>query len=94
VLDFIKFIEDDSSTTYEHVGQYLAHVSDVGINGIHKVWLFPLSLCSTTFNWFTSLAPNSIETWASLEERFHEYFYNGETELKLSNLTSIRQKKV
>jgi hypothetical protein len=27
-----------------------------------------------------------------LEERFHEYFYNGETELKLSDLTTVRQK--
>jgi hypothetical protein len=27
-----------------------------------------------------------------LEQKFHEYFYNGEIELKLSDLTSIRQK--
>jgi hypothetical protein len=27
-----------------------------------------------------------------LEERFHEYFYNGEIELKLSDLTIVRQK--
>jgi hypothetical protein len=51
-----------------------------------------LSLTGTAFNWFTSLEPNSISTWAQLKERFHEYFYNGETELKLSNLTSVRQK--
>jgi hypothetical protein len=64
----------------------------VGINDMHRVKFFPLSLIGTTFNWFTSLAPNSINTWAQLEERFHEYFYNGETELKLSDLTSVRQK--
>jgi hypothetical protein len=49
---------------------------------VHKVKLFPLSLSGTSFNWFTSLALNSIGTWAGLEEKFHEYFYNGETELK------------
>jgi hypothetical protein len=27
-----------------------------------------------------------------LEEKFHEYFYNGETELKLSDLMVVRQK--
>jgi hypothetical protein len=59
---------------------------------MHIVKFFPLSLTGTAFNWFTSLAPNSINTWAQLEERFHEYFYNGETELKLSDLTSVRQK--
>jgi DNA repair ATPase RecN len=27
-----------------------------------------------------------------LEQKFHDYFYNGEVELRLSNLTSLRQK--
>jgi hypothetical protein len=89
VPDFVKFTGEDSRTTYEHVGQYLAQVSDMGINDMHRVKFFPLSLTGTTFNWFTSLALDSINTWAQLEERFHEYFYNGETELKLSDLTSF-----
>jgi hypothetical protein len=36
--------------------------------------MFPLSLSRTGFTWFTSLAPNSIFTWAQLEQKFHEYF--------------------
>jgi hypothetical protein len=44
------------------------------------------------FNWFTSLAPNSINHWPSLEQKFHDYFYNGEVELRLSDLTTVRQK--
>jgi hypothetical protein len=59
---------------------------------VHKVKLFPLSLSSAAFNWFTLLAPNSVSTWAGLEEKFHEYFYNRETELKLSDLTAVQQK--
>ena len=90
VPDFIRFTGDDSKTTYKHVGQFLAQVSDVGTGDVHKVKLFHLSLSGVAFNWFTSLAPNnSINTWVELEEKFHEYFYNGETELKLSNLTSV-----
>jgi hypothetical protein len=42
--------------------------------------------------WFTSLSPNSIFTWAQLEQKLHKYFYSGDTELRLSHLTSIRQK--
>jgi hypothetical protein len=38
------------------------------------------------------LAPNSIDTWPTLEQRFHEYFYNREAKLRLSDLTAIRQK--
>jgi hypothetical protein len=54
--------------------------------------MFHLSLSGTVFTLFTSLAPNSIFTWAQLEQKFHEYIYSGDTELRLSHLTAIRQK--
>jgi hypothetical protein len=85
-----KFMGDDAKTTYEHIGQFLAQVNDVGITDIHKIRMFPLSLSGTAFNWFTSLPPNSIDSWDSLEQKFHDYFYNGEVELWLSDLTSLR----
>jgi hypothetical protein len=59
---------------------------------MHKIMVFPLSLTVAAFNWFTSLPPNLIDSWASLEQKFHDYFYNGEVELRLSDLTSLRQK--
>jgi hypothetical protein len=92
VPDLAKFTGDDTKTTYEHIGQFLAQVNDVGITDIHKIRMFPLSLTGTAFNWFTSLPPNSIDSWDSLEQKFHDYFYNGEVELRLFNLTSLRQK--
>jgi hypothetical protein len=54
--------------------------------------MFPLSLSGTAFTWFTSLAPNSIFAWAQLEQKFDEYFYSSNTELRLSHLTVIKQK--
>jgi hypothetical protein len=92
VPDLAKFTGDDAKTTYEHIGQFLAQVNNVGITDVHKIRMFPLSLTGTAFNWFTSLSPNSIYSWASLEQKFHDYFYNGKVELRLSNLTSLRQK--
>jgi hypothetical protein len=92
VPDFTKFNIDTAKTTYEHVGQFLAHVNDIGITDVHKVRLFLLSLSGTAFNWFTSLALNSVDTWPSLEQKFHDYFYNGEVELRLSDLTGVRQR--
>jgi hypothetical protein len=50
VPDFVKFSGEDSRTTYEHVGQYLAQVSDMGINDMHRVKFFLLSLTGTAFN--------------------------------------------
>jgi hypothetical protein len=36
-----------------------------------KLRMSSLSLFVTAFTWFTSLAPNSIFTWAQLEQKFH-----------------------
>jgi hypothetical protein len=92
VPDLAKFTGDDSKATYGHIGQFLAQVYNVGITDMHKIRMFPLSLTGASFNWFTSLPPNSIVSWVSLEQKFHDYFYNGEVELRLSNLMSWRQK--
>jgi hypothetical protein len=59
---------------------------------MHKIWLFPLSLFGIAFNWFTSLAPGSVDTWPGLEQKFHDYFYNGKVELRFSDLTAVRHK--
>jgi hypothetical protein len=85
-------MDDDAKTTYEHIGQFLAQVNGVGITDVHKIRMFPLSLTGVAINWFTNLPPNSIDSWVSLEQKFHDYFYNGEVELRLSYLTSLRQK--
>jgi hypothetical protein len=63
----------------------------VGITDVHKIRMFPISLTGAAFNWFTSLPPNSIDSFLSLEQKFHDYIYNGEVELRLSDLTSLRQ---
>jgi hypothetical protein len=68
---------DDAKTMYGHIGHVLAQVNDVLITDIHKIRMFPLSLTGTTFNWFASLPLNSIDSWVSLELKFHDYFYNG-----------------
>jgi hypothetical protein len=64
----------------------------VGITDVHKIRMFLLSLTGAAFNWFTSLPPNLIDSWVSLEQKFPDYFHNGEVELRLSDLTSLRQK--
>ena len=37
------------------------------------------------------MAPNSIQSWNQLECKFHDHFYNGDNEAKLSDLTLVRQ---
>jgi hypothetical protein len=59
VPDLAKFTGDDAKTTYEHIGQFLAQVNDVGITDVHKIRMFLISLTGAAFNWFTSLPLNS-----------------------------------
>jgi hypothetical protein len=91
VPDLAKFKGDDAKTTYEDIGQFLAQVNDVGITDVHKIRMLPLSITGAAYNWFTSLPLNSLDSWVSLEQKFHDYF-NREVELRLSDLTSLRQK--
>jgi hypothetical protein len=57
------------------------------------VRLFSLSLTGTAFAWFSSLAPRSIISSDMLEHKFHDHFYSESIKLKLTNLTSVRQRR-
>lgn len=92
VPDFPKFNGEDGRTTLEHVGQFLAQLGEAGSYDAYKIRMFPLSLSGTAFSWFSTLAPDSIHTWSQLEHKFHEHLYTGDNELRLSHLTSVKQK--
>jgi hypothetical protein len=53
--------------------------------------LFSLSLTGTAFAWLYSLPPGSIISWDMLECKFHDHFYSGSIQLKLTDLASVRQ---
>jgi hypothetical protein len=55
--------------------------------------LFSLSLTGTAFVWFSSLTPSSIDSWNQLEQKFHDHFFSGDYQLKLTDLTSVKQGK-
>jgi hypothetical protein len=81
----------NNRTTLEHVGQFVIQCGEVSSSDIYKLRLFSLSLSSAAFTWFISLRPNSIYNWSDLEQKFHDYFFTDETELKLSHLTLVKQ---
>ena len=87
---FVKFSGKDTSSTFEHISQYLAQLGEASSINELKVHLFSLSLIRTALSWFSSLAPNSIGSWEQLEQKFHEHFLCGHDELKLSHLTLVR----
>jgi hypothetical protein len=75
--DLIKFSCDDDRTTWEHISQYTAQLGGAGVYNALKVRLFYLCLTSTTFDWFSSLAPGSIISWDMLKCKFQITFIVG-----------------
>jgi len=63
VPDFIKFSGDDNRSTWEHISQYIAQLSEASSSNALRVRLFSLSLTGTVFSWFSSLPPNSVRSW-------------------------------
>jgi hypothetical protein len=61
------FSGEDGKTTLEHIDQFILQCGEASANNALKLRIFPLSLSGTAFIWFTSLAPNSIFTYAQLE---------------------------
>jgi hypothetical protein len=55
--------------------------------------LFSLSLTGTAFAWFSSLPPTSIDSWNQSEQKFHDHFFSGDYQLKLTDLTSVKEGK-
>ena len=91
VPEFTKFNGDDSHTTWKHISQYILQLGEASFNDALRVHFFSLSFTRTAFSWFSSLAPNSIRNLNQLKHKFHDHFFSGETESKLSDLTSVRQ---
>jgi hypothetical protein len=68
---FSKFSGEDGKTIFEHVSQFILQCGVASVNDTLKLRIFPLSLSGTALTWFPSLAPNSIFTWAQLEQIFY-----------------------
>lgn len=92
VPDFAKFSGQDDASSVEHVNRFLLQCGEAASRDELRVRLFSSSLSGSAFSWFTSLPPNSILTWADLEKQFHKYFFVGTHELKLTDLTKVRQR--
>ena len=76
----------------EHINRFLLLLGEVGNQDALRVRLFSLSLSGSAFAWFTTLPAKSKLYWADLERQFHQFFFSGITELKLTDLTGLRQR--
>ena len=92
VPDFTKFSSKDDTSTFEHVNRFIIQGGETGTNDALRVWLFSYSLSGPAFSWFNSLPTNSIMKWDDLEKQFHSYFFTGIHEMKITDLTNLKQR--
>ena len=90
VPDFTKFSGQGDVSIVEHVNRFILLCGEAANQDPLRVRLFFMSLSGSAIAWFTTLLANSILCWADLEQQFHQFFFSGVTELKLTDLTSLR----
>ena len=90
--DITKFSGQGEVSTIEHINRFLLQLGEAGNHDALRVQLFSLSLSGSAFALFTTLPANSIIYWANLERQFHQFSFSGVTELKLTDLTGLRQR--
>ena len=90
--DFTKFSGQGEVSTVEHINRFIVQCGEAAQHDALKVCLFSMSLSGSAFTWFTMLPANFIIYWADLEKQFHQFFYSGVEEMKLTDLTNLRQR--
>jgi len=92
IPDFTKFSWQGDVSIVEHVNRFILQCGEVANQDPLRVRLFSFSLSGSAFARFTTLPANSILYWADLEKQFHQFFFSRIIELKLTDLTSLRQR--
>ncbi|XP_058741295.1 uncharacterized protein LOC131613663 [Vicia villosa] len=89
---YTKFGGETGKSTIEHIAKYLTESGDMANNESLRVKHFPSSLTKAAFTWFTTLPPNSVDSWPKLEKLFHEQFYEGHSKISQVELSSIKRR--
>uniref|UniRef100_A0A151UFP1 Retrotransposable element Tf2 n=2 Tax=Cajanus cajan TaxID=3821 RepID=A0A151UFP1_CAJCA len=91
VPNFLKFAGALNESTVEHIARYLVECGDLANNEYLKMKYFPSLLTKHAFTWFTTLPPNSINTWVQSEGSFHEHFFREETKVSIVDLMNVKR---
>ncbi|KAK1651478.1 hypothetical protein QYE76_069283 [Lolium multiflorum] len=87
--DFNKFSGAEGSSSIEHVSRYLAQLGMASASDQLRVRCFSQSLTGPAFGWYTSLQPNSVQSWKQLEELFHTQYHSETTEAGIAELAQF-----
>jgi hypothetical protein len=76
----------------EHITRFIIQCGEAGNVDALRIHLFSSSLSGIVFSWLTPLPINSIIKWSNLQQQFHNYFFSGINEMKITDLTRLKQR--
>ena len=92
ILDFSLFSREDGQSTLEHVARITVQCGELAnyenFNHFNLI-LFPNSLTSAAFTWYTTLLRNSIQSWKEMDRQFHTQFFKAELEVYITELSRV-----
>ena len=77
----------------QHVAHFVETYDNVGTYGDLMVKQFIRSLKGNAFDWYTDLAPGSIDSWNQMEREFLNRFYSTQCIVSMMELTNLKQWK-
>ena len=72
-----------------NINQFIAQCAKASQNNFLRLQIFHLSLIGVAFTWYSSLLPNSIQSWANMKCLFHNRFYRPQPEASILALLGI-----
>ena len=74
------------------MSKFTIQCREVSNNENCKMKLFPSSSTGQAFAWYSSLPPNSINSWAELEDKFQTHFSHTDLRVSIVDLARLRQR--
>ncbi|KAK4538994.1 hypothetical protein RGQ29_032069 [Quercus rubra] len=77
----------------QHVAHFVETCNNAGTYGDLMVKQFVRSLKGNAFDWYTDLAPGSVDSWNQMEREFLNRFYSTRRTVSMIELTNSKQWK-
>ena len=84
---------DGQGDPRQHVAHFVETCDSAGTHGDLLVKQFVRSLKGKAFDWYVSLAPESINSWRQLEREFLNRFFSTRRVVGIAELANTRQRE-
>jgi len=81
---------DGKGNPKQHIAHFIEMCSNAGTEGDRLVKQFVRSLKGVTFDWYTDLELESINSWEQMEHEFLNRFYSTQRIVSTTELTNMK----